>query len=124
MAKDVWPETTFDVLDLSDSARVAALRGWASNGFNGLFPDVAQQISGSYDVVSMSHYLEHTTDPAQEIAAAREVLTDQGLLMIEVPDPECRVGRWLGWLWLPWFQPQHLRFMTTDNLEQLQMQQY
>jgi len=118
MAKDVWPETQFDVLDLSDSARLAELRGWASSGFNGLFPELAPQLRDTYDVVSMSHYLEHTTSPERELAAAKEVLSADGLLMIEVPDPECRVGRWLGWAWLPWFQPQHLRFLTVDNLRE------
>jgi hypothetical protein len=36
--------------------------------------------------------------------------------MIEVPDPECRLGRKLGWLWGPWFQPQHQHFVSLGNL--------
>ena len=43
-----------------------------------------------YDVVSMSHYLEHTLDPRAEIAAAARAPAEGGLLFIEVPDPECR----------------------------------
>ena len=72
-----------------------------------------------YDVVSMSHYLEHTLDPAAEIDAAARVLESHGLLFIEVPDPESRLGRIMGRVWLPWFQPQHLSFLTVKNIEQL-----
>ena len=69
-----------------------------------------------YDAVSMHHYLEHTRDPAEELDAARKVLEPGGHLLIEVPDPECRTGRLLGWMWGPWFQPQHQHFVSVGNL--------
>jgi SAM-dependent methyltransferase len=70
-------------------------------------------------VVSMHHYLEHTRDPAAELDAAATVLAPGGHLLIEVPDPECRYGRALGWLWGPWFQPQHQHFVSVANLGEL-----
>jgi hypothetical protein len=39
--------------------------------------------------------------------------------MIEVPDPESRLGRLLGSYWVAWFQPQHQHFLSTRNLEQM-----
>jgi hypothetical protein len=36
-----------------------------------------------------------------------------------VPDPEFKLGRFLGRLWLPYFQPQHLHLLSTTNLEKL-----
>ncbi len=56
----------------------------------------------------MSHYLEHTLDPRAELAAAHRALADGGCLLIEVSDPDYKLGRVLGKYWLPWFQPQHL----------------
>jgi hypothetical protein len=34
-----------------------------------------------------------------------------------VPDPECKLGRFLGRYWVPWFQPQHQHLLSTKNLE-------
>ncbi len=116
IAKHLMPQTTFDVLDLSESVEWAARRGWCAEGLRGLFPERAGSLAGRYDGVSMSHYLEHTTDPRAEVRAAAEVLGEGGHLMIEVPDPESRLGRLLGGWWLPWFQPQHLHFMSVGNL--------
>lgn len=116
IAKHLMPQTTFDVLDLSESVEWAARRGWCAEGLRGLFPERAPTLTGRYDGVSMSHYLEHTTDPRAELKAAAVVLGEGGYLMIEVPDPESRFGRLLGGWWLPWFQPQHLHFMSVGNL--------
>jgi SAM-dependent methyltransferase len=122
VARDLWPQARFDGLDLSDSIEDAVRRRWVDRGYRGLFPDMAPTLAEKgerYDVVSMSHYLEHTRDPRAEIAAAAQVLPEGGLLFIEVPDPESRMGRILGKLWLPWFQPQHQHFLSVGNLERL-----
>lgn len=72
--------------------------------------------AGRFDVVSMFHYIEHTRDPGAELDAASTVLGDDGLIRIEVTDPESRVARVMGRFWSPWAQPQHLYFLTVENL--------
>jgi SAM-dependent methyltransferase len=119
VARDVWPDARFDGLDLSDAVDEAARRGWVDRAHRGLLPALAPSLAGAHDVVSMSHYLEHTLDQRAELRAAAEVLEPNGLLLIELPDPECATGRWLGRLWLPWFQPQHLHLVSVENLERL-----
>jgi len=119
VARDVWPDSQFDALDLSESVEEAARRAWADHGHRGLFPELAPSLGDTYDVVSMSHYLEHTREPIDEIKAAHQALKDGGILFIEIPDPECRLGRLLGRWWLPWFQPQHQHLMRTENLKNL-----
>ena len=116
IASDVLPETRFDGLDLSEGILEAERRQWIERAHVGLFPDVADDLRGAYDVVSMHHYLEHTRDPGAELDAAATVLEPGGHLLIEVPDPECRYGRLLGWMWGPWFQPQHQHFVSAANL--------
>ncbi len=120
-AAGVWPQTEFEVLDLANSVVDAERRGWVNAGHQGFFPDwVAERKEDAprdYDVVSMSHYLEHTSDPRAELVAAGDLLEEGGLLMIELPDPDSPLGRWLGWAWLPWFQPQHLHMLPLKRLE-------
>lgn len=119
MARDLYPYTRFELLDLSRSALAAERRGWVDRGWRGLFPELAPQLTGRFDALSMSHYLEHTPAPWDELAAAARVLLPGGLLLIELPDPECPFGRWMRWTWLPWFQPQHLHFLSVKNLSRL-----
>ncbi|XVQ08371.1 methyltransferase domain-containing protein [Spirillospora sp. CA-255316] len=115
-ARDVWPQTRFDALDMSVSVKEAEDRGWIDGGHMGFFPEYADKLVGAYDVVSMHHYLEHTVDPRAELDAAARVLPPGGHLLIEVPDPEWIVGRLAGRWWHAWFQPQHLHFVPVGNL--------
>jgi SAM-dependent methyltransferase len=118
MARAAWPGTSFDGLDMSDSIEEAERRGWVDRGFRGMFPCIADQIAGSYDVVSMHHYLEHTREPFEELDAAAKALVPGGHLMIEVPDPEWRMGRILKRFWFPWIQPQHQHLIPMANLKE------
>jgi hypothetical protein len=118
-ARAELPDTRFDGLDLSESIDEAKRRGWIDTAYRGLFPELAADLAGQYDTISMSHYLEHTIDPRLELDAARVALADHGSLLIEVPDPEFKLGRVLGRYWLPWFQPQHQHLLSVKNLERL-----
>ncbi|MGW2598860.1 class I SAM-dependent methyltransferase [Streptomyces klenkii] len=115
-AADRFPGTVFDGLDRGECVELAVRRGWIKRAHRGLFPDLAAELDGAYDVVSMQHYLEHTVHPLRELNAAARVVRPGGHLFIEVPDPECRFGRILGRWWMPWFQPQHLHLMPMANL--------
>ncbi|MCG6493957.1 class I SAM-dependent methyltransferase [Kitasatospora sp. A2-31] len=115
-ARDVFPGTGFDGVDLSQGVELAEREGRLRRGLRGLLPELAPRLAGQYDVVSMLHYLEHTTDPARELAAAHQVLRPGGLLLVEVPDPGSRFARLLGRWWLPWLQPQHLHLTPVANL--------
>jgi SAM-dependent methyltransferase len=116
VARDVWPTTSFDGLDLGDGLREAANRGWVENAFLGFFPDLAPSLAGRYDVVSMFHYLEHTPDPRAELDAARLALRPGGRLLIEVPNPESVTFRVYGPLSSGMLIPQHLNLLPAGNL--------
>ncbi|GAA1906491.1 class I SAM-dependent methyltransferase [Streptantibioticus ferralitis] len=117
-AHAIFPEASFDGLDLTEGVQLAERLGRVTHGFRGSFPELAPELAGRYDVVSMFHYLEHTADPQKELLAARQALRPGGLLLVEVPDPRCRYARLLGRWWLPWLQPQHLNMMPAPNLRQ------
>ncbi len=116
VARGLLPETSFSGLDMGNSVETGQQRGWLDHGFRGLFPDMAEELKGRFDVVSMHHYLEHTRDPKAELDTARAVLEPGGRLLIEVPDPECRAAPWLGRYWVPYFQPQHQHLVPVANL--------
>ncbi|GGN31253.1 class I SAM-dependent methyltransferase [Streptomyces fuscichromogenes] len=115
-AREVLPGTAFDGLDFTDGVELAAREGRVEHAYRGAFPDLAPELAARYDVVSMFHYLEHSTDPDRELRAAHETVRPGGHLLIEVPDPESRYARLLGRWWLPWLQPQHLHFVPVANL--------
>ncbi|MEJ8639344.1 class I SAM-dependent methyltransferase [Streptomyces sp. MS2.AVA.5] len=115
-ARDVWPGTRFDGLDMSPAVREAEVRGWVAAAHQGQFPELATGLVDRYDTVSMFHYLEHTREPLAELDAAAAVLPPGGHLIIELPDPESRLSRVLGPHWLPWFQPQHQHLIPIGNL--------
>jgi SAM-dependent methyltransferase len=116
VASTLLPETAFEALDMGEGILTAERRGWVERAHRGMFPALAHTLAGSFDVVSMHHYLEHTREPLAELDAAAAVLDPGGWLLIEVPDPECTFGRWFGPLWGPWFQPQHQHFLSVRNL--------
>jgi SAM-dependent methyltransferase len=118
LAREVWPDTTFDGLDQSASIEEAQRRGWIDRGYRGEFVALAGELAGRYDVVSMHHYLEHTREPFDELDSAAKVLQAGSYLLIELPDPESFFGRALGRWWMPWLQPQHQHMIPVRNLVQ------
>jgi SAM-dependent methyltransferase len=116
VARRLWPGAVVDGLDLGDSVHEAARRGWIDNAYRGTFPDLADGLPRSYDVVTMHHYLEHTREPRRELAAAAKVLEAGGHLVVETPDAASPWARRLGRWWYSWFQPQHQHFVPVGNL--------
>jgi SAM-dependent methyltransferase len=116
LASTLLPDTAFEALDMGEGLLTAEKHGWIERAHLGMFPDLADALPRTFDVVSMHHYLEHTRDPFAELDAAATVLEPGGWLLIEVPNPECVFGRWFGPLWGPWFQPQHQHFVSARNL--------
>ncbi|WP_460844213.1 class I SAM-dependent methyltransferase, partial [Nocardioides ultimimeridianus] len=116
VARETWPETVLDGLDFTPNVDLAERRGRIDHAFNGLFPELAPKLEDTYDVVTMHHYLEHTRDPAAELAAAALVVTPGGYLEIEVPNPDTWLGRRLGGHWLPLLQPQHQQLIPLGRL--------
>jgi SAM-dependent methyltransferase len=115
-ARTLWPDTVFDGLDMSESVLQGVRNGWLDTAHRGQFPELAASLAGRYDVISMSHYLEHTIDPRAELRAAATALAPGGHLLIEVPDPQSPLRLIFRSRWVCWLQPQHLHFLPPGNL--------
>jgi len=118
-AATVLPHTTFDGLDRGGGVDRALERGWLTHAYReSSFPELAAQLRGRYEVISMHHYLEHTVDPRAELAAAAVALESGCLLEIEMPDVDCVLRHLFRSWWVPYFQPQHLNLIPVGNLMQ------
>ncbi|MDT0307968.1 methyltransferase domain-containing protein [Streptomyces sp. DSM 44917] len=118
-ARQLLPDTEFHGLDMGESVEQAAEAGRISRAYRGFLTELAEkELAGQYDLVSMFHYLEHTTDPKAELAAARTALKPGGHLLIEIPNPQSLSGKVMGKYWVPWFQPQHLHFIPLANMQE------
>lgn len=120
-AREVHPYTAFDGLDPTERVERAWAAGRIEEAHQGLLTDpaIAARLRARYDVVSMFHHLEHTTDPREELRAARTVLRPDGHLLVEVPDPARPFGilphgRW--WPWKTYDRPRPLHLMPPRNL--------
>ncbi len=50
------------------------------------FLDNIGDINGEYSMISMIHVLEHIIDPHKEIEKIAQLLENNGILLIQVPD--------------------------------------
>ncbi len=71
---------------------------------------------GSVDVVAMTEYLEHESDPRVVLDEAQRVLKPGGHLAIEIPDPTGWPARTFKSTWWNLDVPRHLVFFDPDTL--------
>ncbi|HSW32822.1 MAG TPA: methyltransferase domain-containing protein, partial [Steroidobacteraceae bacterium] len=57
------------------------------------------QVAGRYDLVMFHHSLEHTRDPARDLAAAAARLVDQGHVLVRIPLVGSQAQRHYGVNW-------------------------
>jgi SAM-dependent methyltransferase len=115
-ARELLPDTIFEGLDLGEGVELGEQRGWLAKGHRALFGEVADDLAGRFDVLSMHHYLEHTRDPRAELDAAARVLKPGDHLLIEMPDPDYNLAPAFGRWWFPLLQPQHQHMIPLPNL--------
>jgi len=77
----------------------------------------AQDFGGRrFDVVTMWHFLEHDYEPAHTLARTRELLADDGRILIEVPRLDSVSFRLFRERWPGLQAPQHTVLYTRETL--------
>jgi SAM-dependent methyltransferase len=72
-----------------------------------------------YDLVTMWHFLEHDYDPPAALRAARDLLSPEGLLIIEVPRLDSLSFRIFGRRWPGLQAPQHTILYDRESLHRM-----
>lgn len=74
---------------------------------------------GFFDIVTMSHVIEHVLDPLATLKEAARILRRGGVLQTEQPDLEAPARRLWGRRWWGWHLPRHLHHFTARTLTRL-----
>jgi SAM-dependent methyltransferase len=104
-----------------DFSREAARTAWRQQGAPALCGslDSAPLRRGSFACITMFHVLEHLPDPRVFLSAAHELLTDEGRLVVQVPNAASWQCRLLGSAWNGMDIPRHLFDFRARDLEKL-----
>lgn len=76
------------------------------------------QTSGGYDLIILSHVLEHFLDIQKELDVIRKLLSEDGILYVEVPGIN-NLGEVYGNDFLVYLQNAHVRHFSCDTLTQI-----
>ncbi len=73
----------------------------------------------SFDVITMWHVLEHVADLDQRMQTLQRVLSDDGTLIIAVPNADSPDARKYGAFWAGYDLPRHLYHFTKETMSSL-----
>lgn len=103
-----------------DAAACAAARGRGLDVWQGVAEALPGPVAAQrYDLVVLTHVLEHCLNPGLALAQAAGRLAPGGRMVVEVPNNACAGARAAGavWHWLD--VPRHLNFFTEASLRAL-----
>ncbi|MDP2343012.1 MAG: class I SAM-dependent methyltransferase [Deltaproteobacteria bacterium] len=100
-------------VDFKDLSKVPTLKGVEFH--HSTFPE-ADVGDGRFDLVTMWHFLEHDYDPQASLRKAKEVLKDDGRLIIEVPRLDSVSFKLYGDRWPGLQAPQHTILFDRKSL--------
>ena len=88
--------------------------------FQGTLEETAQQLSSNaYDVILFNHVFEHIATPHTTIELCAELLSEDGLIVIEVPNFGSLSRKLFGEYWGDHDVPRHLYHYTPESLNHL-----
>ena len=109
----------FEVLGIEPDPEARA--GAARNGLQ-VLAGTAEQLPeklGTFDLVIMSHSLEHCLDPATAVRNVFALMRPGGTFYCEVPNSACLHFRWFNICSEMFDAPRHLYFFSPSNLSAL-----
>ena len=104
-----------------DNSREAAGIAWRRQQVPAVAADLllAPLRPSSFKGLTMFHVMEHLYDPRAYLAAARELLSKDGRLVVQVPNAGSWQARLLGSAWNGADIPRHLTNFRAEDLEKL-----
>ncbi len=74
---------------------------------------------GSFDVITLWDVLEHLPNPQTALRRIRNLLTDEGWLIVSVPNADSIDARLFGRYWIGLDAPRHLSVFSLNGLKRL-----
>lgn len=85
--------------------------------FNNSADEILPDLDEEFDVIVLSHSLEHLLDPLGMLRLIAGRLATHGILIVEVPHiPSDSLERYPDHLWAPRFDEPHITFFSQDTL--------
>jgi 2-polyprenyl-3-methyl-5-hydroxy-6-metoxy-1,4-benzoquinol methylase len=106
------------------SAEVRKACTWVDSYVHGTIHEPAIASSGPYDVISLTHVIEHLLDPVDVITQCSRLLSERGVIFITAPHRPC------GWVagstdLEPWKRysllhvPAHIQYFSRGSMQRL-----
>lgn len=102
--------------DAKAAARLAAQEGFPVYS---ALEDLVQEQSQRFDVIVLSHVVEHLPDPTHTLVMLRRLLNKEGRLLLTTPNALSLGLRIFGTSWRGLEPPRHFNVFTPDSLCQL-----
>jgi len=113
---EVFPEAERQAVELSEIC-IPFLRSLGIHVHTELVEDALQTNTEPFDVITVSHVLEHLLEPMTVLKLLHEHLAPGGVLYIEVPNiPREYLTRYLDHVWAPRFDEPHITFFSEPTL--------
>jgi len=104
-------------IDFSDHAVTIAREKLEGRVYAGTL-ETAPYSDGSFDIVLMSHTLEHMLSPVATLARVRQLLQPDGMVVIAVPNAGSLEARVFKRWWFPWELPRHFYHFDKPTLSE------
>jgi SAM-dependent methyltransferase len=80
--------------------------------------DQLAALDAKFDVITLYHVLEHTSDPVATMATERRLASRGALIVVEVPNVEGLEARWKGPRW-QYYKVDHATYFRPADLERV-----
>lgn len=102
-----------------DPAALAVCTGQGLNVVQGTLRDAPAEWVGQFDVVTMSHSIEHVTQPGMELKQVYSLLRPGGVLWLACPNPDSLGSHIYARAWRGLHAPYHLVIPSAPQLSRL-----
>lgn len=118
-AMSAFQQAGYQAVGIEPDPAARALAGKAGDVFEGTVEALPAALAGrQFDVVLLSHVLEHCIHPAAALANVRRLLAPAGTAILEVPNNAALAFQIYGPAWFFADIPRHLQFFTESSLRQ------
>lgn len=116
MAK--FKQAGYEAVGIEPDAGARAIAAVNGEVFEGTAEALPAAMEGrKFDVVLLSHVLEHCIDPVAALRNVKKLLAEDGTAIIEVPNNASLAAEMYGPAWFFADVPRHLHFFSGDSLE-------